>query len=847
MKQAVRHLRSLFGFMRRTRTVEQFERMFRQFREVLDSNNRALEIITEMGDVLGGDYLFDIEYVKRARASLSASVDRSLRVFDELTGGRYRRLHDVASSIEGMIGRVVDETPSRELVLFHEDITPDRAEAAGGKATNLALLRNAAKLEVPDGFAITTWAFDSFVRHNRIGEKIVAFERRLPEAKPVRQELHELVLRGEFPPDLGRDIEQAVRKLRARCDRDCSLSVRSSAESEDGEHSFAGQFETVLNVPLRRETVEEAYKTVVASLFSSKAAAYQERFGYALGATKMAVACMAMVDATVSGVLYTSNPIGAGDTMVINASWGLGTSVVDGRTDPDHLVVRKDGTGTVIEERVGEKAVMAVLRAGGGTEEIETPEDKRRRRSLADDQLARLVDAGLVIERHFRSPQDVEWAIDASGKLFILQSRPLGMQEAAGSGRPPLEPISAQIAFKHRGMVVQEGAAAGTVYVLKNMRELDSVPRGAVLVTHRDSSDVVRVMPLITAIITDVGAATSHMASLSREFRLPTIVNTGDATRVLVEGQEVTVVAAREGAAVYPGRVAAALAPTPNHSVRMEDVREFRRRRYVLRLIAPLNLVDPLRDDFTPEACRTIHDVLRFMHEKSVARLIDGAGLGAGSRGAVKLDLAVPAGIVVIDIGGGLKSTEATKRATLEQITSVPFKALAEGMTHPGVWRSEAVPLTTGDFLSSMFHAPDVLSESARLGETNVAVISREYANVNLKFGYHYAILDCYCGGTPRNNHVNFRFAGGATDITKRSRRLHFIAMVLGELGFNVAIKGDLIVGRLANIQENDMIEILDQLGRLVAYTRQLDAMFRDGPDVERFARNFMSGTYDLE
>jgi pyruvate,water dikinase len=845
MRSAVRRLRSLFGWRRRTRTVEEFERMFRQFREVLDGNNSALEIITEMGEVLGGDYLFDLEYIKRARAALAASVDRSLRVFGELTEGRYRRLPEVAASIDAMIGRVVDETPPppAAFVFFHEDITPDRAAAVGGKNAQLALLRNAAKLDVPDGFAITTRAFDAFVRHNGLGKKLQP-----PSGETPRpEELRELVVHGEIPPDLGRAIEEAIGKLRARCDRDCSLAVRSSAEHEDGEHSFAGQFETVLNVPLRRDAVEDAYRQVIASLFSPKAAAYQQHLGYSVGATKMAVTCMVMVDAAVSGVLYTSNPLGGTDGMVISASWGLGTTVVDGRADADHIVVAKDGTGSVVEETIGEKAVMTVLRAGGGTEETETPEDERRRRSLDRDQLARLVDAGLVIERHFRSPQDVEWAFDASGRMLVLQSRPLGMQGAASPERPPAEPPPAaqRIALRNGGTVVQEGAAAGKVYVLKSMRDLDAVPRGAVLVTRHDASAVVRVMPLVSAILTDTGAPTSHMASLSREFRIPTIVNTGDATRVLADGQEVTVMAAREGAAVYRGLIASSLATSFDASARMEDLHEFRRRRYVLWLIAPLNLVDPLRDDFTPEACRTIHDVLRFMHEKSVARLIEGAGLGAGARGAVKLDLSIPAGIAVIDIGGGLENPEG-RRARLEQITSLPFRALAEGMTHPGVWRSEAVPLSTSDFMSSMLSVPDLVTQGGSFGGTNFAVISREYANVNVKFGYHYAILDCYCSATPRNNHVTFRFAGGATDITKRSRRLQFIATVLEEHGFNVATKGDLILGRLANVRREDMIGILDQLGRLLAYTRQLDAVLHDGREVERLAKRFLSGVYDL-
>lgn len=822
--------------------------MFRLFREVLDGNNRALEIITEMGDVLGGEYLFDAEYVRAARAALAASVDRSLRAFEELTHGRYRSLRRVASAIDERIGRVVDDTapPSRALVVLDDEVTPDRAQLVGDKSANLALLRSAAKIDVPAGFAVTTAAFDAFLRHNRIGERILAARRDHGEPSPSPDELATLLLAGELPADLARALDEAVGTLRARVGRDVGVAVRSSATGEDGEHSFAGVFETILNVPLRGDAVQAAYRRVIASVFSRRASAYRERFGYAPGATKMAVACMAMVDAVASGVLYTSSPGGAADAMVIDAAWGLGTSVVEGRTDADHLVVKKDGTGAVVEERIGEKATMVVPRPGGGTAEIGTPRERRLQRCVDRDQLARLVDAGLLIERQFRSPQDVEWAIDGSGRIFVLQCRPLAMHQRAADA--PVEPTAARpISFKRAGTVVQEGTAVGRVHVLKSPNELDSVPRGAVLVTHRDSSDLVPVMPFLAAIVTDVGAATSHMASLSREFRIPSIVNTGDATRLLRAGQEVTVVAGGDGAAVYPGAVARAAGADPDRSARMEALQEFRRRRYVLRLIAPLNLVDPLRDDFSPEACRTVHDVLRFVHEKSVTRLIEAAGIEAGSRSAARLELSVPAGFAIIDIGGGLEKPARATRIALEHVTSAPFRALAGGLIHPGVWHSEAVPLTTGDLLSSMFRTPDVVAESARFGETNVAVVSREYANVNMRFGYHYAIVDCYCSDVPRNNHVVLRFAGGATDITKRSLRLRLIEDVLEQHGFNVRIKGDLLVGRLANLPADEMLGILDQLGRLLAYTRQLDAVLADEGAVRRLASRFIGGTYGIE
>ena len=165
-------------------------------------------------------------------------------------------------------------------------------------------------------------------------------------------------------------------------------------------------------------------------------------------------------------------------------------------------------------------------------------------------------------------------------------------------------------------------------------------------------------------------------------------------------------------------------------------------------------------------------------------------------------------------------------------------------MTRPGIWRSDAVPLNVNDFMSSMLRMPDIMSDSGGRVESNMAVISREYANISLKFGYHFIVLDCFCSENTRNNHIYFRFTGGATDMTKRSRRLQLIAEILGEYGFNIKTKGDLIVARLANIRRDEAESVLDQLGRLISYTRQLDAVLQDDHAVKRYARNFLDGIY---
>jgi len=839
-------LNSLYRTLRSVRRKrDSFELLFSRFREVLDDNNRALEIITDMGDTLGGDYLFDIQYVKRSYADLHAAMGDSLRDFDLLTHGRYPKLREKSREIDEGIRHVIDETviAAKDLVVFYEQVTGDRARDIGGKNSNLAEIKNALKLNVPDAFAVTTRAFDAFMGHNRIFEKI-----RLPQNNArvpgvSLHEVHELILHGEMPPDLHRAVDKAVNKISSQCKEKCSLAVRSSAGEEDGDFSFAGQFETVLNVPLETAAVEKAYRKVLASLFSERSSIYQKRLGYDISDMKMAVGCMVMVDADTSGVLYSIDQQGSHDTLIINAAWGLGTSVVEGQTDADLYRVNK-GNGEIVDTRIGAKDSMVVGMEQGGVTAVATPEGKRTRSSLDHGQVAELAWQALLIEKHFRRPQDIEWAIDSQGRAFILQARPLRLSgDDTGTGAADPGVPDAQVLVKNSGLAVQNGVAAGRVFILKNINELDSIPKGAILVARHDSSHFVRVMTDVSAIVTEMGTPTSHMAALCREFRIPTIVNAGNATHLLAHGQEITIQVENDGATIYEGLVRQVVEHARNDSIIMEELLEFRKKRYLLRYIAPLNLVDPLRDEFTPQACKTMHDILRFIHEKSVAELIETAQTGVKA-GAVTLDLTIPAGIMVIDIGGGLDNSLHRDHVTAEQVASLPLRALISGMTRPGIWRSDAVPLNVNDFMSSMLRMPDIMSDSGGRVESNMAVISREYANISLKFGYHFIILDCFCSENTRNNHIYFRFTGGATDMTKRSRRLQLIAEILGEYGFNIKTKGDLIVARLANIDRGEAENVLDQLGRLISYTRQLDAVLRDDQAIKRYARKFLDGIY---
>ncbi len=849
-------MKEAFGFPRKNEGPHlPFDLLFQHFREVLDSKNKAIETIAGMADTLGGDYLFDTVYLEKTYGDLYDAMQETIRRFGYLTGNRYPELGALFSRIDGQIRPLIEgvSPPSAVLVVPFSGVTWDMARFIGGKNAALAELVNEAHLNVPQGFAITTGAFDEFMRHNRLEARLSALEGGAVSEEALL-ELQEAIGQAEIAPSVLSAIEKELVTLRGSEGDGVLVAVRSSAEEEDSEYSFAGQFETVLNVLPDPESVAEAYKRVVASLYTPKSAVYQQQAGYDIRTAKMAACCIRMVEAVSSGVAYTRDPLTGDDTLLINSAWGLGSSIVEGQVDADAFSVAKQPPYPVLRRKTGEKRQMVVRGPRGGTETIGVSEPLRQESSLTDQQIADLAAEAVRCEKHFRKPLDIEWAIDRSGALFVLQARPLrlpGDLEAGpgGGSKQAAAGVSGRPLIRGRGTIVQKGAGAGRVFFLKRMEDLGSFPRGAVLVARNDSSEFIRAIPYAAAIVTDVGTPTSHMSSLCREFRVPTLVNAGNATQLLVHGQEVTVSLGDDGdPVVYEGIVREALDAASAYGRRMDDVYEFRKKRYILRYISPLNLIDPLIDNFAPSGCRTMHDILRFIHEKAVAELVEKARYSdemVKKHAAVRLDAPIPLDIIVVDIGGGLDIAADSSQTSVDRISSAPLREIMRGMTHPGIWRSEATSLHVTDFLSSMMRMPDITADTGDHVVYNIAIVSGEYMNLSLRLGYHFNMIDCYCSDNVKNNHIYFRFVGGATDMTKRSRRVQLLAGILKEFGFNINTRGDLIIGRIANLPKSEMEGLLEQLGRLIAYTRQLDAQLHDDASIDRYVADFLAGRYD--
>ncbi len=821
--------------------------IFSRFRELLDHNNRALEIITDIGEKLSGDYIFDKTYIHTSYTELSDRVYKVIYNLNMLSSNKYIKLYEKFEEIDIQLKALIEgktypllECLTVPLSKLDESLT----DVVGSKAARLGEIKNRLGYRTPDGFAVTVTGYKHFLEYNELDKKIEelldSWGGKEGLTEQISKEITSFIMEAQLPPGLKNEIEKEIRRLASH--KNVYFAVRSSALGEDGEYSFAGQFDTALNV--KREEIVDAYKKVVASLFSPTAMTYSHNKGFSPLEMPMAVLCVEMVDASVSGVIYTIDPTDLmGEHLLIDANWGLGKTVVDGSVSLDHFRVSRTPPYLIEEKRINPKKTMLLARAGGGTIETEAPD----RSCLTEEQIKELVEISLNIERYFKKAQDIEWSYDHNGRLYILQTRPLvGLTQ---TNRPQVG-LSVlrdkyKVLLEKKGVIAQRGIASGVVYPVENEEDIKNFPYGAVLVARRTSPRFGRLMHKVSAIVTDIGSPTGHMASLAREFRVPTIVDTGEGTQVLKKGIEVTVDA--EENVVYEGMVNELLDSYYIRELPFEDTKEYRLLKQILSRVAPLNLTDPNAPEFSIDGCRTFHDILRFCHEKAIGELIEQHMDKTLWKNipAKKLKTNIPLDLVILDLGGGL-SPEAEEKTDIlpEDIISLPMQYLWKALSAPGVWRTEPISVDFKALMSSMTSNFQHLSSTPKYMGLNLAVVSREYLNLSLRLGYHFTMVDTYMGENMVDNYIYFRFLGGVTEITRRSRRAQLLSKILEKYDFRVETKGDLMVGRIREISKRDVKERLEVIGKLIGFTRQLDVLLKTDKAIDIYLELFLSNKW---
>ncbi len=456
-----------------------------------------------------------------------------------------------------------EDSPEKkgDFIKWFSEINKEDVPTVGGKGANLGEIFNL-KVPVPPGFVVTTHAYQYFMKD--LNEKIkkllseINYEN-TDQLEEKTKEIRELMIKAKMPEDLKIEIIEAYENLNVE-EKDLEkgalkvldkkepiyVAVRSSATTEDlKDASFAGQQDSFVNVRGNEDLIENI-KKCFASLYTARAAYYRHKKGYMKGALLAAVV-QKMINSEKSGVIFSENPAFKNDNITIEAVFGLGEGIVSGKITPDsYTLSRKDFK--IINEFVSDKKIAIIRGAKEKEETIKLPEKKSKSRVLNNFEINRLAELAMKLENHYHKPQDIEFAIEGDG-VYLVQTRAITTMnlriEKGGE-------VKGEILLN--GTAASPGVGVGPVKIIRNLKDLDKIKNGDILVTKMTNPDMVVSMQKAVGIVTDEGGLTSHAAIVSREMGIPAVVGTENGTAKLQDGEIVTVDGSN--GKVYKGKVA---------------------------------------------------------------------------------------------------------------------------------------------------------------------------------------------------------------------------------------------------------------------------------------------------
>ncbi|HOM77739.1 MAG TPA: phosphoenolpyruvate synthase [bacterium] len=422
-------------------------------------------------------------------------------------------------------------------ILNFSDIRKSDLPYVGGKGANLGEMLSAG-IPVPDGFVVTAKAYYDFLDGTSLRHKILTELSGLDvdDSKALAQaskNIKTAILAAKMPDDLAEEIKNAYIKLSG--EHDLLVAVRSSATAEDlPDASFAGQQETYLNIRGSKEVIKHVQKCW-ASLFEARAIFYRTENGFNHFKVGIAVPVQLMVQSDVSGIMFTVNPLTNNRKEIsVEVAYGLGQPIVSGEITPDQFIVNKD-TLRIKTRHISKQTWQ--LTYAGKTKISKAYQEKQK---LEDKFVEKVAEMGKKIEDHYGHPQDIEWAME-KGKLLIVQSRPVTTLDKEKKEMETVIDPAKSAKFILEGLAASPGVGSGPVTIIKSASEISKVKQGDVLVAVMTNPDFVPAMRRASAILTDEGGRTSHAAIVSRELGIPAIVGSQLATKMLKNGEVVTV------------------------------------------------------------------------------------------------------------------------------------------------------------------------------------------------------------------------------------------------------------------------------------------------------------------
>lgn len=834
--------------------LARFRQHHEAFRRLLGANDSFLRTLAEFDAKLAGRKPCSPAEVAESTHLMLGDIRTMVESLNAIGEGRHEALWPPFEAVKTRLLALVQPTPDGVLPLVIDLAAIDYRDVdrVGAKMANLGEIRNRVGLPTPDGFAVTVRGYRELLDANQL-DRSSAPDPSSPvtrhDADRSSTEFGASIAKAKIPSTVERAIAEGYARLAVREQRSCAIAVRSSALGEDELLSFAGQHETFLNVD--QAGLVEAWRRVVASLHSQAAVQYRRLQGLPVLEGAMPVGFVTMVQAIAGGMVFSRDPTRADlGQVIIQVTPGLGAQIADGSALPEtvEVTLEEGREARAVISRGG--TAMELPNRGGYPDEVAEDLDMaldKQRRLLSDEEAAQLARWARRLESHFGEPQDIEWAMDEKRNIFVLQSRPLELASSISESRPPVSGASLLV---RSGETVCPGVAAGIAIHLDEDGDFDAFPDRGVLVVKRPSPKFVRVMDRAAAIIADTGSTTGHMASLAREFRIPTLLGTREGSKAIAPGQQITVDAF--GGYVYAGIVDVSVGGARSGEAparRTGDIRTRWLLRRVAECVVPLNLTDPDAPEFSPAHCTTLHDLTRYVHERSYQEMFSlGESLDDFRSAAFFLDVFLPVDLYIIDLGGGIADTVKGNRVKVAQIASAPLAALLRGMLHPKIPRWGARPIDLGGFASVVVnHALTSPEQERSFRDPSYALVSDRYVNYTARVGYHFSIVDAYCGDTTNKNYVHLLFRGGAADLPRRSRRARAIAAILKVWGFSVDVTGDSTQGRIHKMPREETARMIEHVGRLLQFMRQMDVAMTSEAAVNEVADAFLREDYALE
>ena len=837
-----------------------FRLKYQSFRELLERNNEVLETISLLSDIREQNQWISLGRLRSLITRTVVNVYRLVENLNFISDGQYKALDKTFTSLEQKLTTTLEVRPHEStgpLAVSLAEANIHMAQELGGKAAALGEAARIPEVRIPPGMALTTHAYARFLEHNdlfkHINKELLLLD---PDDSKglldLSRRLQNLIMQAELPSEISQLIEDAYYQLQEPGNHPVPVVMRSSAVGEDkAESTFAGLYQSILN-PLP-QNLGEAYKQVVASKFTPRVLTYFMKKGIYQDLCPMGVLLMELTHCKAAGVMFTQDFQGQSDFMHISGVWGLGKLAVEGSVTPDVFKVSKDDSPDIVEAVYGHKSFMLKLDPEGGTKRQDVEEKLRDQPCLNNKQLTQLAQLGLQLENYFGAPQDVEWCLDDQGRIYIVQCRPLHLESTVlnwSDYYPWQEMAKADEPLIKNLKVGSTGAACGKAVLMRHPDRTANLPSGSVFLVSNTAPDLVNILPKAAGVVAERGNTSGHLAIIAREFDVPLAIGCPmDKANQLTSQKQITLDAFT--GAIFPGKVEHLLktasfmqeqekkvSPSPLQNLLDE----------VLQYVTPLNLTNPRDPSFRPQSVRTIHDIIRFAHEKAINSMFDINDDHMTGRGKVeRLRSEIPLDIYIIDLGGGLAEHVTGRKVDPADIASVPMRALYEGMTTPGVRWAGHIPIDFRGFMSvfanTMF---DGAKYERKLGDRSYAILSRNYLNFSSRLGYHFSIVDALLGDDEHENYISFRFKGGAARLEKRTRRAQFIHEVLRRCDFWVDQKDDLINARIKRIPKSQMEDKLRMLGRLMGCSRQLDVTMYNKEMVQRYIKLFMQGDYSM-